>query len=311
MRMKQVNALVVGMLLASTAVAEEVKPFEPDFSKMTEIRVRFEKWTGRFAHSGMARLQRVEGSSHSEFWDLAEAPEGSFSLEEIYSLVAPHLKPIPIPDSAECLSVAFYWGNPHVPGTRPPAYFYIEDKRVMRKLMYGLRDKVFPSFNNGHKAFFEGQLSAYPLVPGDKPTPFVYSDKARRIAEKKALEQEMRETRMFIKKKRAENGLAVASPEEEERIVDEEFTRWKTENGVLDIAEDETPAPLRRPWFYRPPTSPRKQVRRKPPNGCVDASKISVRSRSGAEAANPSADSTAVSSPSSALASRSGLCVGK
>ena len=53
---------------------------------------------------------------------------------------------------------------------RADVLFYIEDKQVMRTLMYELRDKVVPL----NRSSFELYLSQYPLVPGDEPSPFSY-----------------------------------------------------------------------------------------------------------------------------------------
>jgi hypothetical protein len=245
MNTKRSTALVIGMLLALTTFAEEAKPFEPDFSKMKDIIVTSrgrQRWVGQFWPSGGASLERSPADiNHLAF---AQAPAGSFSFEGIYALVAPHLTTAPTALSSECLTIYFrFEGDEENPfGTR----FWIEDKEAIRTLMHGLRDKVFP---RNHRAFFEEALSTYPLVPGDKPTPFKYSNKAVRIAEKHAREKTLRNTRDFIKMKRVEKGLTAASPEEEERIVDKEVVRWKIKSFFSDV-KGLISILSRRPWLY-------------------------------------------------------------
>jgi len=166
---------MVGMLFASAALAEEAQPSELDVSKVTGIQVKYNFWTGHFGPKGEARLSKILDGEYE-----VRAPEGSFSLEEIYALVASHLKQYPATSSAGVLDIVFYFRD-----TDPRSKdFYIEDQQVMRTLMYGVRDKAVPPspVYSNHLAHTEGVFSRYPLVPGDKPAPFKYSEETHRIA---------------------------------------------------------------------------------------------------------------------------------
>jgi len=246
--------LIAGILAVSAVLAEEAKPFDPDFSEMTEIMVSHNGWLGRFALDGMATLQKFGASPPDLFWDMAVAPERSFSFEEIYSLVAPYLKPVPVPKSGEYLSIVFEFGYfPDASDRIPAIYLCIENKKVMRTLMYGLRDKVVPH-SGGARAFFEGLLSKYPLVPGDKPTPFAYGwdDEAFLVALTNAHSIKSEEAQELISK-------AFQEPSAEEELARAaELARWKafyeTPREIPDDEEDEseeTPTPpSNRPWLY-------------------------------------------------------------
>ena len=175
MKMKQMSAVIIGMLSVATAFAEEAQPFDLDFSKVRWVEVTHNRWYGSFGSNGAASLRRsLEGDYE------VRAPPGSFSFEEIYALVLPHLKQLPTTNSAGILGIVFYLRDTEPDRKR----FYIEDQQVMRTLMYGLRDRAVPnpSSTDGHLANCERLFSRYPLVPGDEPAPFEYDEETRRIA---------------------------------------------------------------------------------------------------------------------------------
>ena len=168
-----ISILVAGIVLARIVFPEEVESFDPDFSKMEEIGVVSGKWHGQFWPNGAARLQGFP--SHDECWDRANAPEGSFLFEEIYSLVASHLKPMFDPNSKKGLAITFFFNAPDARARGTPLYycFRIEDKQVIRTLMHGLREKTVP-MNETAKTYLEELYSKYPLVPGEAPDSFRY-----------------------------------------------------------------------------------------------------------------------------------------
>jgi len=176
--MKRISAVMVGMLFASAALAEEAQPFDPNFSEMTEIRIMYNRWTGIFWPSGEVMLKKL-----IEFKDECEvmAPPRTFSFEEIYVLVAPHLKPAPVPGPkpADALGITFYFRDTEPDRKR----FYIEDQQVIRTLMHGVRDNALPwPPYDENMAQAERVFSRHPLVPGDEPTPFKYDEETWRIA---------------------------------------------------------------------------------------------------------------------------------
>ena len=166
-----ISTLVAGIVLAPAVFAEEAEPFELDFSKLTMINVSFGGWWGLFWPDGAARLERNQ--SHIEPWETANAPAGSFSFEEIYALVAPHLKVESVFKPKECLIITFSFDLPDFRGMCPYASFYIEDQQVARTLMHGLRAKAV-LMNERGKTYLEEMYSKYPLVSGEEPDSFKY-----------------------------------------------------------------------------------------------------------------------------------------
>jgi hypothetical protein len=120
-------------------------------------------WWGKFFPDGSAQIIYSPD-------DWFSAPGQGFSFAEVYSLLLPHLKHGDNYDYDETLSVRLYVGD-------SVRRFYIEDKEIMRTLMHGLRDKVVPVSHL--MGYFEKVLSEHPLVPGDAPAPFAFSDEAR------------------------------------------------------------------------------------------------------------------------------------
>ena len=239
MKMKQMSALVIGALFASSTLAEKAEPFEPNFKEMTAISwgspdISF-RWWGIFLADGSANLNGY--SDDVLLGGRLKAPQGSFSFKKIYKIIAPHLKD-DYDRAKETLSIAFSYGHyPDVVIKR----FYIEDKTAIRTLMYGLRDKALP-WSDYSKAYLEKAFSKYPLVPGDPPTPFVYNEKAYRIAQRNALEQAEKSERENIIKRRAAQGLTLSSPKEEKRAVEAELAEWRDDDESPPAIGDSRPA---------------------------------------------------------------------
>ena len=168
--MKYIIALGVCILLmAAIFLQKAVKPFVPDFDKMTEIMVltpSYPGWRGRFAPNGKVTLS----SSGGDIRHMGETAEASFTFKETYDLVAPHLKQGGyqyINELGDALVIRFYFEFDDLEGKE----FYIDDKETMRKLMHGLCDKILSSPDSFilDRAFYKKLLSKYPLVPGDPP----------------------------------------------------------------------------------------------------------------------------------------------
>ena len=171
MRVKGITVLGLGLSLMSSALLAQENPAEPDFDTVKVITVddgNSPGWYGEFKSDGSAKLLR---RGAEPVYRVAVAPAGSLSIKQIYDLVAPHLKRPPA-DKKEVLNIIFQFDSSST-NRETEIHFYIEDKRVMRKLMHGLRDKVVPWV----KPSFEEFLSQYPLVPGDEPAPFRYDSK--------------------------------------------------------------------------------------------------------------------------------------
>lgn len=98
--------------------------------------------------------------------DRAQAPAGSFSFEEIYNSLLPHLKQ-GVVDNPQTMAVGLIFGS-------SGKGFYVEDKELMRKLMHGLRDKTIPFYFSINSPSFEELFKTRPLVPGDEPKQFIY-----------------------------------------------------------------------------------------------------------------------------------------
>ena len=150
--MKQTLTLVISVLFVTTSFPQEKDNPIPSLDKLSGIMVCYASdWIGRFYSEGSACL--FVGSGFIS----ADAPEGSFSFEEIYTTIVPHLK---LDEDDKSLAVILdEWKDTDLP------VFYLADKEVMRKIMHGLCDKVVP----WDKTLFENALRKYPLVPGDPP----------------------------------------------------------------------------------------------------------------------------------------------
>ena len=153
MKMKRNVILIVGLLFASTALSEE--RVIPSLDKLEAIVLRLGPggWDSAvFLPNGAARLNHDLWG----FW----TPEGSFSFEEIYNFIVPHLIQDGYADRD--VSVWLYTGQTstwamHLRG---------RSNEVFRTLMHGIRDKVV---KDSTYAEFEQLLKKHPLVPGDPP----------------------------------------------------------------------------------------------------------------------------------------------
>lgn len=161
MKLTQLTNVIV-VLLPVILSGVETETFIPSLKNVTEIRVCTHthagaEWRGRFFPNGAARL-----AYGTNLLDMAQAPENSFSFEEIYNLLISSLKQDETLNS-KTMTVGLVWGS-------SGKGFHVEDKEVMRKLMHGLHDKTVPYL----KIRFEELISTQPLVPDDEPSQFVY-----------------------------------------------------------------------------------------------------------------------------------------
>ena len=152
--MKHIIALGICISLVTVTFSQEANRPIPNINQLEYISLLSSTlWWAEFRPDGYAKLG--SGSNNS-----AEAPKGSFSFEEIYNLLVPHLKGT-WDGKSPVMSVRL-----SVPNQLETRYsFYLEDKEVMRKIMHGLCEKVVPR----HKTSFEDALRKHPLVPGDPP----------------------------------------------------------------------------------------------------------------------------------------------
>ena len=165
-----ISTWVAGIVLAPAVFAEEAEPFELDFSNVVEIQVLSIKGYGQFLPNGGARIDRFP--ARDKLGEVAIAPAGSFSFEEIYDLVAPLRKPESAPTSKEYLTIRFLL-TPSVDDKKPRVSFPIYDQQVIQTLMDGLKEKTVPM----HKPFLEELYRKYPPVPGKVPDSFRYDSK--------------------------------------------------------------------------------------------------------------------------------------
>ena len=139
MKTKQIITLITGMSLTSTALTEEAG-VAPDINQLEEISVFSPTWWHiSFNPDGSAEL-----SGGANIYEVARAPAGRFSFEEIYNLLAPHLlvKNNDV-DYKEVLQISFRIGTSDE-GRALGKGFYLKDKEPMRKLMHGICDRLLP-----------------------------------------------------------------------------------------------------------------------------------------------------------------------
>ena len=163
---------VAGIVLTPTVFAEEVELSELDFNNVREIYV-YVSWERGYAHfwpNGAARLDRFP--PRHELGEIAIAPAGSFSFEEIYALVAPPLKPNPGQNFTTHVPVIFFL-TPSADDQDPRFSSRIKNEQVLQTLMDGLKEKAVPL----NKTFLEELHRKYPPVPGKVPDSFRYDSK--------------------------------------------------------------------------------------------------------------------------------------
>ena len=146
---------VVPTLFVLTALSEKTAKPIPRLHQLRGIGLNSYDtgWSARLFPNGSASFGY--GASGG---DWAEIPEGSFSFEEIYTLLVPRLKQKG--NITESASVALW-----TEGQTSTSALYFDDKEVLRKIMHNLCDKTVPIW----KDRFEHLLREYPLVPGDPP----------------------------------------------------------------------------------------------------------------------------------------------
>ena len=161
MKMKQISAVIIGVLLLSDVSALEGERVIPSLDQVKSIKLsaRPTLWEGTFYPDGSATLEW----GGSGLLDKAGIPKGRISFEEVYNILAPHLKPKN--DRGKVMPVFL-----RVAGDEPARAWYIhaeENKGLVQTLMFNLRDNVNPDDCGilGWKSF-EERLRDYPLVPG-------------------------------------------------------------------------------------------------------------------------------------------------
>ena len=169
--MKHIIALGICISLVTTTFPQETVRPVPSLNQLEHISFSSTLWWAEFFPNGGAILGC--GSNNS-----AVAPEGSFSFEEIYYLLVPHVKENRAGSNSPVMGV---WLS--VANRMETRYaFILEDKEVMRKIMHGLCEKVVPD-SNYSKSRFEDALRMYRLVPGDPP--YLKADEVIRVISNK------------------------------------------------------------------------------------------------------------------------------
>ena len=90
MKMKQISALMVGVLLVSETLAQERERIPPKLEQVKSITLKTKPayWIGIFYSNGAAMLELDSTGLKSQ----AFAPKESFSFEKTYALLIPHLR---------------------------------------------------------------------------------------------------------------------------------------------------------------------------------------------------------------------------
>ena len=163
--MKTLYLLYVVFLIGSeTSQYAAAPPRIPPQQELTEIMVSSWNvggtWLARFHRDGSATFEfEVNGG------DMADAPAGTFSFSEIYSLLVPHLLPAKTGDCLVSLCLPRPTGDKlalPLPGHDSlTVTMSLEDKAVIRKVMSEARDKTVPF----QKERFEKLLKEHPPVP--------------------------------------------------------------------------------------------------------------------------------------------------
>ena len=170
--MKRIIAFIIGIPLALSAQFDSAEYKRvtqnsvPSFDQVHSIEIgHIRQWCGYFYPNGAAKLKHDDGME-------ATAPADSFSFEEVYNLLVPHIKSRDDPHSGKNISV-YFWDDELTAAYYLMTYLRLEDIDTMRTLMYGLLNKVDTAMPATSKIFrklsFEETLRRYPLVPGDPP----------------------------------------------------------------------------------------------------------------------------------------------
>jgi len=237
MNMRQVSALILGMVLVPDVPAQEREWELPKPGQVGNIWLETHPtgWRATFYYNGRATLDYGGPGGPNP---RADTPPGSISVEEVYSLLLPCLKEGGT--TRWDMSVVFFMGGENI------CVRYIEqteeNKTVVRALLGELLDKATipgPFFAKEHLEEF---LATEPFIDGDLPPIFEY----KKVSSREEREKAAAFMRKNIIRKRA--GLRqLPSPEEEERAIDEELAKWKAKCG---FPEDEDTPPPNRLWLY-------------------------------------------------------------
>ncbi|MCL1857232.1 MAG: hypothetical protein FWF84_06320, partial [Kiritimatiellaeota bacterium] len=140
--MKRIVTTVVGILIALSTTTMIAQASIPSIEQVYLIRLQSSHdtpWDGYFRPDGSATLLERRGGKST-------APAGSFSFAGIYNLLVACLKDR---SGVNYGSAAGYMNVTLEYGVSPELIvlgggFFIQDKETMRKIMYGLCDKIVP-----------------------------------------------------------------------------------------------------------------------------------------------------------------------
>jgi hypothetical protein len=134
-------------LLAQTTV--------PDFDQVDKITISFHAgWMLEIHPDGSGKL--VYGSS---IGDLAQMPPQTYSFQDVYNLLKPHLSGNYPGEKAVAVALQV---KGLAPGTATQA-LYLDDRKIVRQIMADARDKSVPQ----NQARFKELVAKHPPVPTD------------------------------------------------------------------------------------------------------------------------------------------------
>jgi len=143
------------ILIISSILIAQGSPVIPSFDQVTKI--------GLFSHKGWMLNIYPDGSASliygSSPMDIAKAPKQSFSFQEVYNLLVPHLSDTY--KEGKTIAVTL-----HVAGQTSSISLYLEDKATIKKIMSDARDKSVPL----DRARFKEILAKHPPVPDETPS---------------------------------------------------------------------------------------------------------------------------------------------
>ena len=126
-------ALLVAVLSSVSTMFVQGDPNIPSFDQVTQI--------GLFSYKGWTLDINPDGSGNltygSSFGDSARIPQQTFSFQNTYNLLAPHLSKTY--NAGKSIAVTLRIKDTP-PGT-PTYALYLDDRRIVRQIMRRLRDK--------------------------------------------------------------------------------------------------------------------------------------------------------------------------
>ncbi len=127
------TAISCFILIISSMLIAQANPAIPSFDQVTKIGLLSHKgWMLNIYPDGSASL--IYGSNPM---DVAKAPKQSFSFQEVYNLLVPHLSDTY--KEGKTIAVTL-----HVTGQTSSISLYLEDKATIKKIMSQARDKSVP-----------------------------------------------------------------------------------------------------------------------------------------------------------------------